>query len=104
VYLRLGCTSTLTYRDRAKCSITSPISCVNCSGDSSGGEIGIGRAGDVAGETGQAGETGRAGETERAGGGGGDKRADGCGGSGEFEQAGDGGDGRADRIGAPACA
>jgi len=73
-----------------KCSMTSRSSCVNCSGDSSGVEVGVDRAGDGAGETGRAGETG-------------DERADGCGGSGEFERAGDG-SGGADRIGAPACA
>ena len=59
--------------------MTSRISCVNCSGDSSGVEVGVGRAGDGAGETGRAG-----------GGGGGDERADGGGGS-------------ADSIGPPAC-
>ena len=71
--------------------MTSRSSCVNCSGDSSGVEVGVGRAGDGAGETGRAG-------------GGCDERADGCGGSGEFERAGDGSGGGADRIGAPACA
>jgi len=72
------------------------ISCVNCSGDSSGVEIGVGRAGD------------RAGETGRAGGGGGDERADGCGGRGEFKRAGDsdggGGGGGVERTGCPAHA
>jgi len=52
--------STLTCRDRAKCSITSSNRCVNCSRDSSGVEIGVGRAGDGAGETGRSGETGHA--------------------------------------------
>ena len=98
MYLGRGCKSTLTCQDCAKCSITSPISCVNFSGDSSGVEIGVSRAGDGAGET------GRAGETRRAGGGGGDEQADGCGGSGKFERAGDGGGGGTNRIGAPACA
>ena len=60
-------------------------------------EVGVGRAGDGAGETGRAGETGHAG-------GGCDERADGCGGSAEFERAGDGGGSDADRIGALACA
>ena len=86
-----------------KYSMTSRTSCVNCSGDSSGVEVGVGRAGDGAGETGWAAETGRAGETERSRGGG-DAPADGCGGSGEFDRAGDGDGGGADRIGAPACA
>jgi len=69
-----------------KCCMTPRSSCVNCSGDSSGVEVGVGRAGDGAGETGRAGETGHAG-----GGGGGDELADGGGGS-------------VDRIGHPACA
>jgi len=80
--------STLTCRDRTKCSMTSRSSCVNCSGDSSGVEVGVGRAGAGAGETRRAGETGRAGGSGRAGetgcaegGGGGDKWADGGGGS-----------------------
>jgi len=55
VYLGWGSTSTLTCRDRAKCSMTSRSSCVNCSGNSSGVEVGVGRAGDGAGETGRAG-------------------------------------------------
>ena len=35
--------------------MTSRSSCVNCSGNSSGVEVGVGRAGDGAGETGRAG-------------------------------------------------
>jgi len=83
VYLGRGCTSTLTCRDRAKCSITSCISSVNCSVESSGAEGRVGRAGDGAGETG------------RAGGDGGDVGDDDGGSGGEFERAcdGDGGGG-----------
>jgi hypothetical protein len=77
--------------------MSSHSSCVNCSGDSRGVEVGVGRAGDDTGETESTGETGRAG-------GGGDERADGCGSSRMFEQAGDGSAHGADRIRAPACA
>jgi len=55
--------------------MTSRISCVNCSSDSSGVDVGVSRAGDGAGETGRAGEIGR------AGGGVGNQQADGGGGS-----------------------
>jgi hypothetical protein len=83
VYLGLGCLSNLICRDHAKCSVSSRSSCVNCLGESCGAEGRVGRAGDGAAET------GCAGEIERAGGGG-DKGADGSGGSGKFEQAADG--------------
>ena len=65
--------------------MTSRISCVNCSGDSSGVDVGVNRAGDGAAETGRAGETGHAGD------GVGDEQADSGGGS-------------VDSIGCPACA
>ena len=58
MYLGRGCKSTLTCRDRAKYSMTFRSSCVNCSGDSSGVKVGVSRAGDGAGETGQAGGDG----------------------------------------------
>ena len=58
--------------------MTSRSSCVNCSGDSSGVEVGVGREGDGAGETG------------RAGGDGGDVSDDNGGSGGEFERACDG--------------
>jgi len=96
VYLGRGCTSTLTCRDRAKCCMTSRSSCVNCSGDSSGVEVGVGRA------------DGGAGETGLAGGDGGDVSDDDAGGSGgEFERAGDGdggGGGGVEGTGRPARA
>jgi len=97
VYLGRGCTSTLTCRDRAKRCITSRISCVNCSGDSSGVDVGVGRAGDGAGETGRAGDDG------------GDVTDDDSGSGGEFERAcdgdgGGGGGGGVETTGRPARA
>jgi len=86
VHVGRGGMSTLTCGDFEICSITSHISCINYSGDTSSVEISVGRAPDGAGETGRAGEPGRAG-----GGGGGDVRADGSGCS-------------VDNIGRPACA
>jgi len=73
---------------------TSRISCVNSSGNSSGVEVGVGRAGDGAGETG------------RAGGDGGDVSVDDGGSGGEFKRAGDGdgGGGGVERTGHPARA
>jgi len=50
--------STLTCRDRVKRSMTSCTGCVNGSHDSSGVDVGVGRAVSGAGESGQAGETG----------------------------------------------
>jgi len=73
VYLGLGCTSTSTFGDRAKCSMTSCISCVNRSVESSSAEGRVGRAGDGAGET------------ERPGGDGGDMCDDDGGSGAEFE-------------------
>ena len=67
--------------------MTSRSSCVNCSADSRGVEIGVGRAGDGAGETG------------RAGGDGGDMSDDDGGSGGD----GDGGGG-VERTGHPARA
>ena len=100
--------------------MTSLSSCVNCSGGSSGVKVGVGRAGDGAGETGRAGDDGGEvsdddggsdGEFERAGDGGGDGGdvSDDDGGSGgEYERAGDGdgggGGGGVERIGRPARA
>jgi len=76
--------------------MTSRISCVNCSGDSSGVDVDVGQAGDGAGETGRAGDDG------------GDVSDDDGGGSGESEEAGDGdgsgGGGGVERTGGPARA
>ena len=78
VYLRWGCTSTSTIQDRAKCSITGCISCVNRYIERSAAEGRVGQAGDGPGGTG------------RAGGNGGDVRNDDGGSGGEFERACDG--------------
>jgi len=72
-----------------KCSMTSRSSCVNCSGDSSGVKVGVGRAGDGAGETG------------RAGGDGGDVSDDDGGSGGDGDGGGGGG---VERTGRPARA
>jgi hypothetical protein len=96
VYLRQGCTLTMTCRDRAKCSMTSCITSVNFSVESSSGEGHVGRSGDGAGETG------------RAGGDSGDVRDDDGASGGEFERAcdgyGGGGGCGVERTGLPARA
>jgi len=82
-----------TCRDRPKCSMTSCISCVNCSVERRGAEGRVGRAGDGAGETGRAdgngadvsdddggigGEFARAGDGDGGGGSGGGVERTGC--------------------------
>jgi len=88
--------STLTFRDCANRSMTSCISCLNRSIESSGGEGRVGRAGDGAGETG------------RGCGDGGNVSDDNGGSSGEFERAcdgdGGGGGGGVETTGRPARA